>query len=353
MADKLRLAPAIEQYLLWRKANGKAKNTIKNDHEVLRGLLSTSGDLYLSSLGQGHVDTHLIGRAASRGANAMAIDFTVLNGFFRWAVRNRQIGRFDNPMEGRSAPKHQSTERNRVPMKDFGRLLDAAEAHHIRDRMVIALGLHLFLRGSEIATIKIGDLRLDDGEIRVSMWKTRDSDIMPISRELDTELRRWLTHYGSEQGPLDADWYLVPAKRRHVAVYDRDLGRLVGVPTSTGRLNPTHPIVKIEEIPQRALAGIGFTMRDRDGKSAREGVHTLRRSGARARFDTLEALGYDGAIRHVQTMLHHSTMAMTEHYLGLTLDRVKRNELVRGQRMFGTDENVVELAPRQTLAVEA
>lgn len=109
------------------------------------------------------------------------------------------------------------------------------------------------------------------------------------------------------------------------------------------RLRPTRPVGTLHRIATRALDKINYPTRGEDGESLREGMHTLRRSAARARFDVLESLGYDGAIRHVQTMLGHATMAMTEHYLGLHLDRVKRNELVRGRPMFSTGENVVSI----------
>ena len=344
MSEKPRLSDAIEQHLQFRKAEGKSPGTIRNDRAVLRRLLLTVGDLYVSSITDRQINAYLAVAAQTRSARSLGIDHAALSAFFVWAVRGRLVGRFSNPMEGRKAPKHHPKERERVSMKDFPRLLDAAEATHRRDRMIVSLGLYLFLRASEVSSLRVGDVKLDAGELFVNVWKTRQVDAMPISQELDRELRSWLTWYSVAHGPLDPSWYLVPAKLRTAMTRDP----VTGVFRSTdgpAALNPTRPVGKIEEVPQHALARIGFRLREDAGESRREGMHTLRRSGARARFDTLERLGYDGAIRHVQTLLHHASMSMTEHYLGITLDRVKRNELIKGQPMFDTGENVVEIGP--------
>ena len=70
----------------------------------------------------------------------------------------------------------------------------------------------------------------------------------------------------------------------------------------------------------------------------------MRRSGARALFDQLVQDGYDGAIRTVQAMLHHTSVTTTEVYLGIHLDKKRRDEAIRGKVMFPVSaENVVEL----------
>lgn len=86
----------------------------------------------------------------------------------------------------------------------------------------------------------------------------------------------------------------------------------------------------------------GESIRDESGSSLSEGVHTLRRSGARALYDRLVSEGYDGAMRTVQSMLHHSSIQTTEHYLGIHLDKKRRDDVVRGKHLFPTStENVV------------
>lgn len=80
----------------------------------------------------------------------------------------------------------------------------------------------------------------------------------------------------------------------------------------------------------------------------KEGQHTLRRSGARAYFDALVEQGYDGALRRVQSMLGHAHANMTERYLGIDLDRKKRNDDLRGVSMFPSlqDGNVINVVKR-------
>jgi hypothetical protein len=81
-----------------------------------------------------------------------------------------------------------------------------------------------------------------------------------------------------------------------------------------------------------------------------EGCHTLRRSGARALFDDLvERGGYDGVLRHVSAMLHHKSTLMTERYLGLDVDVKKRNDLIRGKKMYRTQRDMVEDSPNVTV----
>ena len=45
----------------------------------------------------------------------------------------------------------------------------------------------------------------------MTIFKSYKSDVMPLSSELDMEMRRWLRAYQDECGPLDKNWFLVPA----------------------------------------------------------------------------------------------------------------------------------------------
>ncbi len=350
MADKIRMAEAIEQFVLFRKASQKAKATLKNDRMVLRRLFLVTGDIQLASLTERHVNQAIATAAETRSGDSLHIDHAVLKQFFDWAVRNRYISQLDNPMHGRKSPKGMPVERMRLPVRDFGRLLDAAEGYHLRDRMVVALGLYLFLRQSEIADLRISDVlpRLDHQEISVRIFKTKQIDVMPVCSELEQELRRWLTWYAEHYGPLQPDWFLVPAKQRMTGWYNPETRKLEPRQSAEERILPTRRLAQAERVVKRALAAIGYQVRAEDGTSLREGVHTLRRSGARALFDQMRDSGYDGAIRHVQAMLHHSSLANTEHYLGLTLDRVKRNEVTKGRPMFDPGTNVVPLRAEGT-----
>jgi integrase len=61
-----------------------------------------------------------------------------------------------------------------------------------------------------------------------------------------------------------------------------------------------------------------------------EGLHTLRRSAARQIFDALvETRRYDGALRVVQSLLHHRSVQTTEQYIGLSTEALTRDDFLR------------------------
>jgi integrase len=238
--------------------------------------------------------------------------------------------------------------RRRVATKDFARMLDAAE--HPQGRIIVALGIYLLIRSSAIIHLDVQHVRLDEGWIDVFEEKTGTYDAMPISKGLDRELRRWLTWYAQDvaetKGPLQPHWPLVPA-RKQSTLWNDGTGKCGGHPMIPlkGQMNPPRRAQQIQHKVHDALRGIGWEVEPKD----REGVHTLRRSGARALYEHLirvENAARDDAIGTVQAMLHHKSRSQTEHYMGLEAEKEKRDVLLRGADMFGEDElvtNVVSL----------
>src|SRR4249919_3283230 len=105
MAEKIRMAQAIEDFLLFRLSQQKSKSTIRNDRMVLRRLFLMTGDIYVSSLGERHINASLSSAVGSRSAASLGIDHATLSRFCEWAVRNRYLHQLDNPMHGRKAPR--------------------------------------------------------------------------------------------------------------------------------------------------------------------------------------------------------------------------------------------------------
>jgi integrase len=209
--------------------------------------------------------------------------------------------------------------------EEFNDLLNACD--NARDRAVVALGLFTFCRGSEISLLKVSSIDFDNHRLRVFRPKTQEWDDLPISSELAVELHRWLDAYEREVGePLQADWFLVPARSTLPMRYDPEKGKLqpTGEPA---RLKPTTVLGKPYDCVKRPLARIGYNDKG-------SGAHTLRRSGARALFDRLRTEGYDGALRRTSAMLGHKSVLMTERYLGLQLERLQRDELIAGLPLF-------------------
>lgn len=344
----MRLQEAIDQYITSRESQGYAKNTVRASRQALELLLTETGNIQVKNLNTTHGEL-LISAMVSRGFKPGTVNLYrgAVSRFCRWAQQRRLLPGNANPLATTRNVADPKPPRRRVPARDFERLLDSAE--HPQDRIVVALGLYLFLRASEISALDIEHVDLDEGSIRVYQPKTKRWDTMPICEELDGELRRWLTWFAEDQvkagrGPLLPHWPLVPSRRVSNLSGPYDEAR----PDNPWQMNPASRSKQIHTKVQATLRGFGWDVEAGD----REGVHTLRRSGARALFDNLVETGRvrDGALRVVQAMLHHKSVTMTEHYLGLEADVEKRNVLFTGVRMFAKpdfESNVIRLEVAQ------
>ena len=345
----MRLSDAIAEYQQYRTSQRFAKNTIRAERQALDLLLAEVGNIQMKHLDARHGEAYVAALLSSGKAPGTV---NLYRGAFRrfcsWCHTRRYLPGGNSPLGTTRNLKDHVKPRRRIPSRDFARLLDSCE--HPQERIIVALGLYLFLRASEVSDLDIEHVDLDSQTIRVFQRKTGKWDDMPISRRLDAELRRWLTWYAEDQapkrGPLMPHWPLVPARTRTSMVNDgsgKNGGRPV-VPRS-GQMNPMSRSKQIHGKVQKSLRAFGWEVSADD----REGVHTLRRSGARALYETLadsDGEARDEAIGMVQAMLHHATRAQTEHYIGLEAAKEKRDKLLRGADMFGEDEladNVVQL----------
>lgn len=341
----MRLDQAIAEYEIFRTSQQYARNTVRIERQALDLLLSEVGNIQVKHLDARHGEA-FVSAMLSKGLKPGTVN--LYRGAFRrfcsWCHTRRFLPGSNNPLgTTRNLADHKAP-RRRIPAHDFPRLLDAAE--HPQERIIVALGLYLFLRASEVACLDIEHVHLDRSEILVFQPKTGRYDEMPIAFELEVELRRWLTWYAEDQAPvrgaLMPHWPLVPARRRS-QLWNDGSGKNGGRPIVPrfGHMNPMSRAKQIHGKVQKTLRTFGWEV----GAEDREGVHTLRRSGARALFDEMVETGVrDGVLRIVQSMLHHKSVTMTEHYLGLEADREKRNDQFKGRRMFRPmGDNVVEL----------
>lgn len=339
---KQELSDAVTDYLALRSSQDLGKGTLTNEKGVLKRLLAVNGNIWVHQITERHVTRYFENAARTRSAQTLHLDHSTLNQFFDWARRTKRLPLDMDPMAGRRRPKGWKRERNRVPRSDFARLLDAAEQQCPRDRAAVAILLYLLLRDQEAADLRVGDVDLAGGTIRVRVSKSRIEDDMPICTELDAELRRWLTIYSAEaQHPLENQHYLLP-RRQSIGVAKDERGRIVGHDLVYA---PHKSIGRLGRVISPCLEAIGFPVQDSNGRKLMEGAHTIRRSGARALYDRLAGEGYDRALRLCQSLLHHSTVATTERYLGVTADKRSRDEILRGQPMFPSDSaNVIQLS---------
>jgi len=315
-------------YLRSRSEQGYASTTTRNTSRAL-GVLDLDADI--ASVTSVDIDCILGKYRSTHAASTMNLTVAELRGFFKWAEQQGLIPYGSSPMRHRRAYTEAKHERMRVPADQFAGLIDSAQ--NPRDRIVVALGLYLLLRAGEIALLRVHDVDLSDFTIGVLVPKSAKSDTMPLCRELADELRIWFTAYGKGVGrELHGDDYLVPGRLPPTLEARGDHGKWVMV--QYDQYVPSRPYSTPHKAVQGALVLSGYLTHDPDGHTRREGVHTLRRSAARALFDRLSVDGVDSALRIVQSMLHHSSVSTTERYIGLDGDRVKRDSILRGERMF-------------------
>lgn len=343
MPRTVQLSDAIADYERHRRSTDIAKSTLKVQKSTLNRFLSVNGNIWVHSIREMHVTRFFEEAAKTKQPQSLRNDHDVLKGFFAWCQHHGFMAKDVDPLWGRRKPKGVKRERNRIHVSKFPALLDAAEARCARDRAAVALLLYTLGRDGEIADLRIRDVDLDAGYLTMRIFKTGQEDRMPISAELDAELRRWLTYYTEQQGPPLPNWYLVPSRAVRGM---RDEGGLYYANEELF-LRPEKKIRSLHKIVKPALEGIGFPTSDASGRPVGEGSHTIRRSGARALFDRLLGMGYDGALRLVQSMLHHASTTTTEVYLGITADRRTRDDLIKGHAMYGAAENVTLLSERR------
>lgn len=189
-----------------------------------------------------------------------------------------------------------------------------------RDKAFIITAINTAMRSGEITSLRIRDLDLTNGSLRVRIHKSQQEDVLPITAELDAGLREWLTAYTQEVGPLDPDWFLFPARKPPVTRSIK--GERV---TTPGGLKTASEVCHGSVIVQRVLRAAGHVL------EPGEGVHTLRRSVARCFFDNVSAAGHDAALRMTSSLLHHSSVTTTEVYLGLRSEKLSRDQVLRGK----------------------
>lgn len=324
------LSDAIDHYKADKLAKGAAKTTIKNEGVTLRQLLATTGNIQLHYLTVHHID-RLLAAFPEWKASTFNLKRTHLTTFFAWC-RTRGYMKSD-PLEGLKSRRKPQVQRQLVPQAKFVDLLDAAERP--RDRAIVALSLYLFTRGSETVELRWRDIDFQNKEIIVWRRKTQESDVLPMCSELEEELTRWHFEYGRQAGTIPSlEWYVVPAYTRPVWTGKRGAFEIM----AESIIQPTIKLQSVTEQVKGVLDQLGY-----DGD--REGGHTLRRSGATALYHELSRMGHDRAVRTVQTMLGHKSIATTEVYLSLNLDRKARNDLLAGRRMFQSESegSVIQL----------
>jgi integrase len=351
------LPDAIDAYLSEMETSGLAETTVYNQGLFIKRFRKTSGDLarargkrapfQVREIDSGCIAAYFADCSGGQGnRNNMTI---ALRKFLNWAELGRMLpaGQTSRLMATRKTKKAERAPKHYVPAEQFPRLISSAERHPA-DRASMSLALWTLARRSEIADLRMRDIDLASATLHVWRGKRKRWTDIGICPDLMDELMRWLEWmatefgYGNAQNMMESqpEWRVIP---RLEPLYRREHGRIKGV---TGyEMDPLSPQQHLERVVKRGLDATGAVTDT--GKTVRhvgEGMHTIRRSGARAMLKFLsESLGDNRALVQVSTMLDHEDTRQTLVYIGMDQEREQLNDWLRGNSLYGGKTSVRHL----------
>jgi integrase len=324
---------------------------VHGDRYILRRFQRHVGDLYLTSLTPEHVagffDVLLREHRTSDGVTRPPVAASTYNqlrkritAFCDYLTRRGFIRTDLMAHVGRPLPVAKR-QRLQVTPQVIWAMLDSAS--DMRTRTILSTAINTGLRANELAELRVGDVDLDALNLQVRISKSHLEEPMPLTGDLAEDLRAWLEEYAAWQvarlGRIrQTTDYLFPARigPRYVWTVDDATGEKVKSSQDLG-FDPLRPAKRLHLIAQDALRAVGLPYKG-------EGIHTLRRSAARALYDSLVASGgHEHAVRVVSTFLHHSNIATTEHYIGVKSERRIRDLHLRGKSLLGPRPTSAEI----------
>lgn len=340
-ARVITLREAVDEYLSLLSAGGRAPKTVKAYTGVLDLMVRYvgSGKNVRNITAKDMEEFFVTGKLARTKMVSPATvnrDLTIVSGFLKFCESRA----WNNHLILRNIKRFPKQEKHRLRLSAHELWTVLEFQKHPRDRMIIALGMNTALRASEIASLRVGDVDLGNGWLYITMHKNRKVDTFPINADLDAELRRWLTWYTEQVGELRDDYRLVPAREKGGVLAKREDGRVLWTSGLNMKVVPERSCYNyIQRKVQSALLELGYPTKY-------EGLHTLRRSVARLYFDKMVAEGHPKALQLTQHLLNHSSVIITENYIGATQEREDRNKSLRGKPFLSsliTSDNVVPI----------
>lgn len=312
---------ALDEYLATRQHN--AENTRINDQSVLQAFVRRIGDIQVGHLTARHVENYFLGSGGLIERNNPRSYNKVRQRVLGFLTFCADRGYSRTPLMTNIRPRKVfHRDRLRLTPDQMLEMLEATT--NARDRGMLAVAVNLGLRAGEITGLTVSDVNLPGQTLHVVVSKSGFAEYMPISSDLDGELRLWLVAYAREVGSaMTGHAFLFPA-RHPPRLRSMTSAKYPTLP-QPGALRPQDRLTKPAVVVQRALRRLDMDV------EAGEGFHTLRRSAARAFFDRMASEGHDEALRMTSSFLHHSSSQVTETYLGLQHERIKRDLALRGQ----------------------
>ena len=153
-------AQLVTRFLAERRSRSLSVHTIRFYSQYL--LRFTAGtNWHLFDLNREHIGDFLDSLTCAPGGKHAY--FRAIRAFYQWAVDNELIQR--SPVERMKAPKVPKPIRYAVPLDALGTLLAACECD--RDRLIVSLLADTGIRRSELASIRLTDVDVPSGTIRV------------------------------------------------------------------------------------------------------------------------------------------------------------------------------------------
>ena len=291
-ADTLAEIPEIDDFVdaLWLE-DGLSKNTLaayRRDLALFAHWLHAQRGKPLNAALESDLQAYMGARLSDRGkATSANRRLTVFKRYFRWALREHRIAA-DPSL--RLAPARQMPRSIKtLSEKQVDDLLAAPEVdtpRGLRDRAMLELMYASGLRVSELVSLKVFELSLNDGVIRV-LGKGSKERLVPFGGEA----RRWIERYLSDARPLILDGQQTP----DLFVTARGAGM-------------TRVMFWIIVKKNALAAGIHVPL----------SPHTLRHAFA------THLLNHGADLRAVQLLLGHADISTTTIYTHVARERLKQ-----------------------------
>ncbi|MFE6223060.1 tyrosine-type recombinase/integrase [Streptomyces sp. NPDC057854] len=333
----MRASPDLhEAYIAYRDAMKRRHvpaGTIRTYERIARQLAAAYPRRHFAGLTRDDLADFLYGKDGILHGlypNTATTYRAALRSFLRYGVEQgwvRQAPALPEPAFRQRGPKPQIPP-TRLTEAELALVMERAPNPIMRG--VVAVAIFTALRISDVRKIKIQDLNIHTGELAVWIQKTGAYDEMPVTLDLEEEIRSYMGWYTTNVGPALPDHYMFPGFDRHAfhgrGMRNYDPTRCISYQWCHNQLKPLY-------------ADCGIRV------ESREAWHVLRRSAARIYFDRLRHdLSHDHALRQTMVFLGHQKAETTERYLGVQAEIAARNESLRGKRFLtAAPENVVDL----------
>lgn len=339
----LSLYDAVAQYLDALRRAGASDGTVKQYRSILFRLVRRYPNRRYKSIKVRDVDDFLYGPNGICPGKAPATQSSyraALRGLFAHGNRldwsNRPTVVPEPVIRVRTGPMRRHALPTRLSVPQLQLMLSRTEDAVTHGMLAVAI--NTALRISDVSKIRLGHLDFQNSEIHVLIKKTGEYDAFPMTRDLERELREYLTWYTRETGVTlsQADAYLFPGWERSGTTSD-------GIPTY--RISAQRH-VQYDWANKRLRQLYTACGLDVEG---REAWHVIRRSVARIYFDMLrESVSHDHALRETAALLRHKQTVTTEQYLGMQAEIEARNSSLRGKSFIPSrpDSAIAAIYPR-------